>query len=475
MLNNPLGHFDVRPPVGGCSGDKGAAGGLELPTVSGSGRSLVNKYRSNWRKKQGLYQSDWINMTNGMSRSVSAVHAGKRWRESNSDGVRDKVFGGRLNNPSGDKISSLANTPAVTTNASTIHTIVSANIDANMPHPMPFPSLPEWSNRMQKRMMSKDAMVLLVQQYFIECEQHMIYLLQHVSELKAIEWTQRNVEKSIIANRNKALTGNSNRSNSSLSANTSLVTVNTLTVSNHSSNGTNVLVNMTGTEAQKVEVNVSFVPPISSLGVHWGSKNSSEIEQLLSEYTPYAALHEWYRDWEREYKAMQLKAMGSTSTVTDKDGQYDEHKDKHLHARHVMPTCSIVTNGGFFNTSSGACFGNVISSHTVHSITDKNVTSFGIKNGRYYIGRLPWEHLIEEAVIEKYNNKTNSSIGRDSDSGATSVEEDEKEYFEAEKMLDDSLPTSSFDTLISGLGWLVRDGECVVYYVDIVLSFVHCI
>jgi len=73
--------------------------------------------------------------------------------------------------------------------------------------------------------------------------------------------------------------------------------------------------------------------------------------------------------------------------------------------------CLLVTNAGFFNITDHDCIGNIISmGNTVHRSTKKNA-NFGIRQGKFYTG-----------------------------------------YFDVDS------PKEPFDTLISGLGWLVRKG-----------------
>lgn len=80
--------------------------------------------------------------------------------------------------------------------------------------------------------------------------------------------------------------------------------------------------------------------------------------------------------------------------------------------------CEVVTNGGFFNISSTACFGDIVTNGRVVQTSPKHNVNFGIRNGSYVIG-----------------------------------------YVETPEVLDAENP---FETLISGLIWLVRDGKVYV-------------
>lgn len=94
------------------------------------------------------------------------------------------------------------------------------------------------------------------------------------------------------------------------------------------------------------------------------------------------------RNWEREYNA--AKNLG----------------------------CQVVTNAGFFNITSGACFGDLVMDGEVVQTSKYHNVNFGIRNGSFVTG------YISEEDIRSLSNP--------------------------------------FDTLISGLVWLVRDGEVYV-------------
>lgn len=75
--------------------------------------------------------------------------------------------------------------------------------------------------------------------------------------------------------------------------------------------------------------------------------------------------------------------------------------------------CQLVTNAGFFNVSSGACIGNLVTDSRVVQLTSAHNVNFGMRNGSFFTGYVTPEEARQ-------------------------------------------LP---FDTLVSGLGWLVRAGR----------------
>lgn len=85
--------------------------------------------------------------------------------------------------------------------------------------------------------------------------------------------------------------------------------------------------------------------------------------------------------------------------------------------------CDVVTNAGFFNISSSACFGDVVTNGKVVQTSELHNVNFGIRNGTFVIGYVESSEILG-------SNMTSDWIG--------------------------------FDTLISGLVWLVRDGEVYV-------------
>ena len=80
--------------------------------------------------------------------------------------------------------------------------------------------------------------------------------------------------------------------------------------------------------------------------------------------------------------------------------------------------CQVVTNAGFFNTTSTDCFGNLIVDTKVVRSTNVHVVSFGIRNGSYVVGYVDKMEIL--------------------------------------KSIQDGIP---FQELISGILWLVRDGK----------------
>jgi hypothetical protein len=81
--------------------------------------------------------------------------------------------------------------------------------------------------------------------------------------------------------------------------------------------------------------------------------------------------------------------------------------------------CSVVANGGFFDIENFDCFGNLVSGGRVVQVSTRHNVNFGIRDGNFHIGYI------------------------DLGSAAAGSE-------------------SPFDTLISGLGWLVRNGRSYV-------------
>ncbi len=81
-------------------------------------------------------------------------------------------------------------------------------------------------------------------------------------------------------------------------------------------------------------------------------------------------------------------------------------------------TCSVVTNAGFFNISNNACFGNVVTQGKVIQTSKSHNVNFGIRNGSFVVG-----------------------------------------YVDEGEVLDES---NRFETLVTGLIWLVRRGSSFV-------------
>lgn len=81
--------------------------------------------------------------------------------------------------------------------------------------------------------------------------------------------------------------------------------------------------------------------------------------------------------------------------------------------------CQVVSNAGFFNVTSNACLGDLVSAGVVHQLSDLHNVNFGVRNGSFVVG-----------------------------------------YVEKEEITDPQRP--AFDFLISGLGWLVRNGKSYV-------------
>ena len=92
--------------------------------------------------------------------------------------------------------------------------------------------------------------------------------------------------------------------------------------------------------------------------------------------------------------------------------------------------CEVVTNAGFFNVSSGACLGDLVSAGSVVQTSDKHNVNFGIRGGQFVTGYVSSEEIT-------------GVVSGESEGGTR----------------DGHVP---FDTLVSGLGWLVREGEVYV-------------
>ena len=80
--------------------------------------------------------------------------------------------------------------------------------------------------------------------------------------------------------------------------------------------------------------------------------------------------------------------------------------------------CEVVTNAGFFNVSSGKCFGNIVSRGNVIQSGNYHNVNFGIRNGSFFIGYVNETEILSE--------------------------------------------TNPFDTMMSGITWLVRHGKSYV-------------
>eukprot|EP01029_Cantina_marsupialis_P029560 TRINITY_DN781843_c0_g1_i1.p1 TRINITY_DN781843_c0_g1~~TRINITY_DN781843_c0_g1_i1.p1 ORF type:complete len:489 (+),score=112.14 TRINITY_DN781843_c0_g1_i1:108-1574(+) len=83
-------------------------------------------------------------------------------------------------------------------------------------------------------------------------------------------------------------------------------------------------------------------------------------------------------------------------------------------------TCKIATNGGFYNSTCGECYGDVASGGELVQVSPHSNVNFGIWDGKFVSG------YINSADIEEMN------------------------------------ALKPFNTLISGMGWLVRDGESFI-------------
>lgn len=81
--------------------------------------------------------------------------------------------------------------------------------------------------------------------------------------------------------------------------------------------------------------------------------------------------------------------------------------------------CQVVTNAGFFDVKTHACFGNIVTNGDVVQTTQKHNANFGIRNGKFVVG-----YINDTEILDKLN---------------------------------------PFDTIVSGLIWLVRQGKPYVH------------
>jgi exopolysaccharide biosynthesis protein len=91
--------------------------------------------------------------------------------------------------------------------------------------------------------------------------------------------------------------------------------------------------------------------------------------------------------------------------------------------RAAMSSCTVTTNAGFFDVNNFNCLGNLVSEGKMIQTSANHNVNFGIRNGSFYIGYID--------VKPKSKSKSSESLH----------------------------PEDNFDTLISGLVWLVRDGR----------------
>jgi hypothetical protein len=85
--------------------------------------------------------------------------------------------------------------------------------------------------------------------------------------------------------------------------------------------------------------------------------------------------------------------------------------------------CEVVTNAGFFNVSSGTCLGDLVSAGNVVQTSEKHNVNFGIRSGKFVTG-----YVTSDEITASASRGTHEP----------------------------------FDTLVSGLGWLIREGEVYV-------------
>jgi hypothetical protein len=102
--------------------------------------------------------------------------------------------------------------------------------------------------------------------------------------------------------------------------------------------------------------------------------------------------------------------------------------------------CDVVTNAGFFNITSTACFGDIVTNGKVVQTSELHNVNFGIRNGSFVIGYVETSEIL--GPQQHTNHNSSQKQGGDG-------EQESKEWI-------------GFDTLVSGLVWLVRDSEVFV-------------
>ena len=110
------------------------------------------------------------------------------------------------------------------------------------------------------------------------------------------------------------------------------------------------------------------------------------------------------------YKSLVHKL--SKSQITEWKKHFYETSDQN------SGSCAVVTNAGFFNITSHACLGNLVSDGQILQTSTRHNVNFGIRDGKFVIG-----------------------------------------YITPMEILDEGNKFGKFDTLISGLVWLVRQGR----------------
>ena len=133
------------------------------------------------------------------------------------------------------------------------------------------------------------------------------------------------------------------------------------------------------------------------------------------------------------------------NSVSDRSG--NKHSDSRggigrgrsglMHPGHTPRGCYGLTNAGFFNVTSGECFGNLVTGNRIVQTSSHHSVSFGVRNGRYVVGYLHEEDIYSEDISAGEKNEE---------------EEEEEEGTD-----------SDFDTLITGLGWLVRNSRPYIH------------
>ena len=140
------------------------------------------------------------------------------------------------------------------------------------------------------------------------------------------------------------------------------------------------------------------------------------VTEKMDSFHQYMDILSWQS--KHEHHSGELRAQRSRSdgrvliekeNIVDADAQFEHEREL---------GCQVTTNAGFFNTSTGACVGNVVVGGVVMSRSHLHNVNFGIRNGSFVTGYVA-----------------------DNELGGPGNED------------------HAYDTLVSGILWLVRNGE----------------
>ena len=133
-----------------------------------------------------------------------------------------------------------------------------------------------------------------------------------------------------------------------------------------------------------------------------------------------------YKNIYDQYSSKVMQRYGGAETYV---GLFQNNATLHYHMHKQFEKvsqngCIVVTNAGFFNTTNNECLGDLVSEGTILQTSDRHNVNFGIRDGNFVTG-----YVTADDIRSKKNKP--------------------------------------FDTLVSGIVWLVRKGEI---YVDESLS-----